>query len=604
MKKLLFTILAIGIYHTGFAQNKITQDKDLFQSSYIKPQKIESKAAGHYFIDFGKDAFGALILSFKATQYDSLIIHIGENLSDKNTIDKNPGGTIRYQKIILTNVPVNKQFQVELPQDGRNDHYPAVILPDSFGRIIPFRYCEIENLKVPISEVNISQKVFNYRFNDDASAFTCSDTVLNQVWEMCKHTIKATSFCGLYIDGDRERIPYEADALINQLSHYSVDSEYTLAQRTNEYFIDHPTWPTEWILHTVLLFYYDYMYTGDTKYISKHYERLKNKTLMALEQGDGLINTKPSRTTKEFMNSVGFQINYTGRPIEDIVDWPKGERDGYEMAGINTVVNSFYYLNLKLMAEIAGVLNKKKDADFFYNKSLLVKKTINKKLIDPTTGLYIDGEGSKHSSLHANMFPVAFGIVPEENTDKVVSFIKSRRMACSVYGAQYLLEALYKIGEADYALSLMNATEGDRNWWNMIRTGSTMTLEAWDMKYKPNLDWNHAWGTAPANIITRYVWGITPSRPGFETVTIKPQMSEITFSTIKVPTIKGAIYAEFKKTNNASLYIIDLPAGIKGKFIPVDIADSEIILNGKPVLSNDELPELKEGTNRIEIIKP
>jgi hypothetical protein len=256
------------------------------------------------------------------------------------------------------------------------------------------------------------------------------------------------------------------------------------------------------------------------------------------------------------------------------------------------------------MAEIAGVLNKKKDADFFYNKSLLVKKTINKKLIDPTTGLYIDGEGSKHSSLHANMFPVAFGIVPEENTDKVVSFIKSRRMACSVYGAQYLLEALYKIGEADYALSLMNATEGDRNWWNMIRTGSTMTLEAWDMKYKPNLDWNHAWGTAPANIITRYVWGITPSRPGFETVTIKPQMSEITFSTIKVPTIKGAIYAEFKKTNNASLYIIDLPAGIKGKFIPVDIADSEIILNGKPVLSNDELPELKEGTNRIEIIKP
>jgi hypothetical protein len=100
------------------------------------------------------------------------------------------------------------------------------------------------------------------------------------------------------------------------------------------------------------------------------------------------------------------------------------------------------------------------------------------------------------------------------------------------------------------------------------------------------------------------VWGITPSRPGFETVTIKPQMSEITFSTIKVPTIKGAIYAEFKKTNNASLYIIDLPAGIKGKFIPVDIADSEIILNGKPVLSNDELPELKEGTNRIEIIKP
>ena len=28
----------------------------------------------------------------------------------------------------------------------------------------------------------------------------------------------------------------------------------------------------------------------------------------------------------------------------------------------------------------------------------------------------------------------------------------------------------------------------------MIRVGSTITLEAWDNKFKPNQDWNHAWG--------------------------------------------------------------------------------------------------------------
>ena len=53
---------------------------------------------------------------------------------------------------------------------------------------------------------------------------------------------------GLYIDGDRERIPYEADALINQLSHYALDTEYSLARNTFEHLMLHPTWPTEWHL--------------------------------------------------------------------------------------------------------------------------------------------------------------------------------------------------------------------------------------------------------------------------------------------------------------------------------------------------------------------
>ena len=175
-------------------------------------------------------------------------------------------------------------------------------------------------------------------------------------------------------------------------------------------------------------------------------------------------------------------------------------------------------------------------------------------------------------------------------------------MACSVYGAQFLLEALYKAGEADYALDLMRATEGDRNWWNMIRSGSTITLEAWDKKYKPNLDWNHAWGTAPANIITRYLWGITPGSPGFGSVKIMPQLSQLTYSRIKVPTLKGPIYAEFKKINNNSKsFTINLPAGTEGEFILIDTECSKILLNNKAIKTESGLIPLKEGRNQIEI---
>jgi hypothetical protein len=146
-----------------------------------------------------------------------------------------------------------------LVPDQRNTNEMAVALPDSFPVIMPFRYTEIEGAK-DLSAGDVTQVAYFNYFEEETSSFSSSDTILNQVWELCKYTQKATTFAGVYVDGDRERIPYEADAYLNQLSHYSVDNEYAIARRTIEYFMEKPTWPTEWQLHVALMFYQDYMY--------------------------------------------------------------------------------------------------------------------------------------------------------------------------------------------------------------------------------------------------------------------------------------------------------------------------------------------------------
>ena len=114
------------------------------------------------------------------------------------------------------------------------------------------RYAEIEDGE-GIEPTAIRQIRVHYPFDDDASSFRSTDSVLNAIWDLCKYSIKATSFCGIYVDGDRERIPYEGDAYLNQLGHYCVDSEYALARYTHEYLIQNPTWPTEWHLHSVMM---------------------------------------------------------------------------------------------------------------------------------------------------------------------------------------------------------------------------------------------------------------------------------------------------------------------------------------------------------------
>ncbi len=91
----------------------------------------------------------------------------------------------------------------------------------------------------------------------------------------------------------------------------------------------------------------------------------------------------------------------------------------------------------------------------------------------------------------------------------------------------------------------------------MIQAGSTITTEAWDWKYKNNLDWNHAWGAAPANIIPRYLMGIRPLEPGFSKVLIQPQPGGLEFAKIRIPTIRGEIISQVE-TQKDKFMILDV----------------------------------------------
>jgi hypothetical protein len=305
-------------------------------------------------------------------------------------------------------------------------------MPVEIGEVMPFRYCEIKNSPSILDASAVRQIAVNYPFQDDVSYFLSPDTMLNAVWDFCKYSIKATSFCGVYVDGDRERIPYEADAYINQLSHYAVDREFTLARLSHEYLIIHPTWPTEWILHSVLMAWADYLYTGNKESITFFYDDLKAKTLIMLAREDGLISTRKGLVTDSVLKSIHFAGN-----LRDIVDWPLGsftdgglgETDGFIFTDYNAVVNAFHYRALVLMHQISVALEKNTDADFYLKRAEQVKKSFQQHFFDSDRQVYRDGIGTDHASLHGNMLPLAFGLVPPEYETKVAEFIKSRGMA-------------------------------------------------------------------------------------------------------------------------------------------------------------------------------
>lgn len=104
--------------------------------------------------------------------------------------------------------------------------------------------------------------------------------------------------------------------------------------------------------------------------------------------------------------------------------------------------------------------------------------------------------------------------------------------------------------------------EHDRGWLNMLRAGSTMTLEAWDWRYKNNLDWNHAWGAAPANIIPRFLVGVRPAEPGFAKVRLAPRPGWLREFEAKVPTPKGPVFVRLETAATGRRLVFESPAPV------------------------------------------
>jgi hypothetical protein len=182
------------------------------------------------------------------------------------------------------------------------------------------------------------------------------------------------------------------------------------------------------------------------------------------------------------------------------------------------------------------------------------------------------------------MFALAFGLVPDKHRQAVLEFIKSRGLSCSVYGAQFLLEALGRADHTDDAIGLIRSTE-DRSWFNMLREGAAMTMEAWGQRFKPNQDWNHAWGTAPANYIVRFLMGIRPLKPGFEKVLIEPHPVGLHEATISYKTIRGRIGLSFSGSADRFALQLKLPGNTTATVrLPVQRLKNPIVLmDGLPV---------------------
>lgn len=544
---------------------------------------VENRGDGHYFIDLGREVIGGLRLTLTADAPHTIRLCFGEEL--------NEDGSVRY-RMRTSNVYLENWTLKEGVQTLENYSLKT------------FRYVDIFDCQAELKEEDVKAIAIRKAFDADASSFACSNEVLCHLYDTFKYAICATNQ-DLYVDSQsRERCAYEGDALINMLSAYTYEASMALPRFSIEYLMTHRTWPAEYALMPVHMVRLDYLYSGDRSLLERSYPWLRN--MMLSERPDPEVGLFPSKAAPHNgWNSI-------------LVDWPSNSRDGYEMqaAYYNTVYNAMMHISLRDMAVMAHVLGKEDDATAFRADADALRHSMIERLYDSTQGAFRDGltrEGApvEHFAQHATVFALCTGVYGDAAMKDTLGrrLVGQETIRTSIYGAFFHLDALYHAGFGAYATALLadgDLTPGIHSFASSLYNGNvTIAPEAWNVGEKANMTFSHPWGSAPASMIVRGMFGIRPTRPGFHKFEVRPQIGDLPYASIRVPTVKGAIVVSLGQNREAYEAEITVPANTKATvYLPAVAGGTDtLFINSQksnfPLEDGCFTIELGAGTHRL-----
>ncbi|MYQ76053.1 MULTISPECIES: hypothetical protein [unclassified Streptomyces] len=215
-------------------------------------------------------------------------------------------------------------------------------------------------------------------------------------------------------------------------------------------------------------------------------------------------------------------------------DTPTRERGPYEG-------DAFQFAAFEALARCADVLGRTGDAALLRRRAERLRGDAHSPP-RPFRGALHRWRG--HRAQHATALPVALGVadaLPDAVRRDLGATLAAGGMRMSVYGAQSLLDALFRLGRADAALSLLTS-RGTSSWLHMLDgLHATIVTEAWDPAQKPSMTFSHAWASAPANAIARHVLGVQVTDPDAAGFFIRPRTGSLRDVKGTVPSLRGTV---------------------------------------------------------------
>lgn len=439
------------------------------------PNNSGKDGHGHYRLDFGREITGQFYMKVKGEAGQTVRVLCGEELDED--------GRVRYD------MRCNCRYEETCTLSGDIDEF-------LFYDYKSFRYVEVISSVDNLDPSTFSAIVRHHHF-EPRIQLESDNVTLQSIWNICENALR----CGaqeLLVDcPSREKGQYLGDFTVSGLAHLYVtgDCDYYVGILRD---FAHSTKICPGLLAVV---------PG-----SFMQEIADFSLLFPLQVLNGYRYTKDKSILREFLPVIeGILAHFRQFERPDgllegvwdkwnLVDWPANLRDNYDFDlphvarrnGCHNVMNAHYLGAVSVCQTICEILGIPKDGQHL--KTLIT--AFQAEFFDEQAGLFRDTRESTHHSLHSNVLPAFYGLMPEGAAGTIRAHILAKGLSCGVFFSYFVLKALCQSGFREDAYDMI-LNESERGWVNMLREGATATFEAWGKDQKWNTSLCHPWAAAP-----------------------------------------------------------------------------------------------------------
>lgn len=388
------------------------------------------------------------------------------------------------------------------------------------------------------------------------AVFNTSDDGLNKIYNLCVHNL---SVCRQTYHMNspvrKDSLGCVGDCYIGSLMSYMVFGEYKLSRfdilRIGDYLklskgtMFYPSYSLMWL--TMVWDYY--MFTGDKDIFEYTEEARENldSLFKSYLGADGVIEKAPNFMFLDMVDIDGFTLHHPPKALGQ------------------SALTAFYIHFLDLEEKIADIYGETQQRTAFKKRALQARKAFNDRFLDISRGLYKGGltnvskmpvnelnpenVNKKYYTRHANILAVLYDIAPKDlQEDIAVKVMTDPELGpIQPYFMHFMIDMVWKTGLfEEYGLELIH------KWDNMVQDNPKGLAEGWGDFIG---DYSHAIGGTPAYQLPRAFLGLEMIKPGFEEISLSPNLYGLDFVQVSIPTPYGDIECEMRKGTPVKLNV-------------------------------------------------
>ena len=149
-----------------------------------------------------------------------------------------------------------------------------------------------------------------------------------------------------------------------------------------------------------------------------------------------------------------------------------------------------------------------------------------------------------------------FDLCEKEKQNEIMKWVLKPENLDGVqpYFMHYVFEAVNKVGIFEkYGMELL------RKWQVLVEMCEKGLREVWTDYEGYEIDYSHGWGATPTYQLPNKILGLEILKPGFKKIRINPNLYDLEWAKISVPTPFGEIKCDITKTGTD----VDIPDGIE-----------------------------------------